>query len=233
MLIKETVKSAEAVKIKFSGKKQIIISAAVVFICFLIAVKALTSATTIFFKDTYSVCIDPGHGGASAGAVSKDGKRLEQDDNLALSLKVRDCLESKGVKVIMTREKDTDVSLENRCKKANRAKTDLFVSIHRNSSDSGTGMEVWINENPSKNEQKLASDILKALCGVSDLPERGVKKGFRNSSGSNYYVNAHTKMPSCLVEVGFITNEDDNKEFDERLDEYAEAISGAIYNNLK
>ncbi len=221
------------IKIKISGRKQVFIAAAVVFVCFFIAVKALSSATTVFFKDTYVVCIDPGHGGKTLGAVSKDGKRLEQDDNLALSLKVRDCLEKKDVKVIMTRDRDADVSLKDRCRKANRAKADIFVSIHRNSSDSGTGMEVWINDKPTKEEKKLASDILKGLVRVSGMAERGVKLGFRNSSGSNYYVNANTNMTSCLVEVGFITNEEDNKNFDKNIDRYAEAIAEAIYKNLK
>lgn len=224
----------EVFRIKFSGRKQVIIFAAVIFICFIIAVKALSSVTTIFFKDdTYTVCIDPGHGGKAIGAVSKDGKRREQDDTLALSLKIRDCLEKQGVRVVMTRDTDVDVSLEDRCKKANKAKADLFVSIHRNSSDSGTGMEVWINEKPSKEEMKLSSDILKALVDASGMAERGVKQGFRNSSGNNYYVNAHTNMPSCLVEVGFITNDEDNKNFDKNIDKYAEAIADAIYKNLK
>lgn len=219
--------------IKVSGKKQVIIAAAVMMICFLIAVKALTSVTTIFFSDTYTVCIDPGHGGKAIGAASKDGKRLEQDDNLALALKVRQELEKRDVRVVMTRDKDVDVSLEKRCKKANKAKADLFVSLHRNSSESGSGMEVWINDKPSVKEKKLASDILKSLVAASGLAERGVKQGFRDSSGSNYYVNANTKMPSCLVEVGFITNDEDNKNFDANIDKYAEAIAAAICKNLK
>ena len=217
---------------RFTAKTQVIIAAAVVMICFFFAVKALTGVTTIYFSDKRTVCIDPGHGGDTIGATSKDGKRLEQDDNLALALKVREKLEEHDVKVVMTRDTDVDISLEKRCKKANRAKADLFVSIHRNSSDSGTGMEVWINAEPSAEEKKLASDILKGLVDASGMAERGVKLGFRDSSGSNYYVNEHTKMPSCLVEVGFITNDEDNKNFDANIDKYAEAIAAAICKNL-
>ena len=76
-----------------------------------------------------TVVIDPGHGGSSSGAVL--GDRQEKDDNLRLSLLVRDILVERGYTVVMTRDGDTDVSLEDRCKIANKAKASLFVSIHR------------------------------------------------------------------------------------------------------
>ena len=40
-------------------------------------------------------------------------------------------------------------------------------------------------------------------------------------------------MPSCLVEVGFITNKEDNEKFDKLIDTYAQSIADAIYENLK
>lgn len=223
----------EVIKIKSSGKKQIIIAFIAIVLCFLAAVKALTSITTVIFKDEYIVCIDPGHGGNAAGAVFKSKNRQEKDDNLNLSLKVKDKLEKMDVRVIMTREDDVDVSLKDRCKKANKAKADLFISLHRNSSPDGTGMEVWIKSSPSQQEKNLANDILSSLVESSQGLNRGVKSGYRDSSGSNYYVNANTNMPSCLVEVGFISNEDDNKKFDKLIDEYAQGIAEAIYKNLK
>lgn len=220
--------------IKKKGNKQIAIAFIAVLICFLIAVKALSSITTIIFKDEQKiVCIDPGHGGSASGAVSADKKRFEKDDNLALSLKIKEKLEQKDVKVIMTRDDDSDVSLKDRCKKANKNRADVFVAIHRNSSMDGTGMEVWIKDKPSKKEERLAKDILNSLVKCSGQLNRGVKKGYRNNSGNNYYVNANTNMPSCLVEVGFITNEEDNKKFDKLLDTYAQSIADSIYENLK
>lgn len=179
------------------------------------------------------MCIDPGHGGDETGAVSKNGKRQEKDDNLKLSLKIKDELEKNDVKVIMTREKDDTVSLKERCVIANDNNADLFVSVHRNSSDDGTGMEVWIKDYPSDEEISLAEDILSALVTASSLKDRGVKRGYRNKSGNNYYVNGNTKMPSCLIEVGFITNEADNGNFDKNIDSYASAVAAAIYENLK
>ena len=218
---------------KKSINKQLALSVVLILICFLIAVKALSSITTVIFDSRQVVCLDPGHGGDDVGAVYKNNSRFEKDDNLNLALKVKAELEQKDVKVIMTREDDTYVSLKNRCKTANRGRADLFVALHRNSSSDGTGMEIWIKDKPLPEEEKLANDILNALANASEIPARGVKKGYRDSTGNNYYVNANTNMPSCLVEVGFISNEKDNKDFDKNIDDYAKAIADAIYENLQ
>lgn len=218
---------------KKSINKQLVFSVVLILVCFLIAVKALSSITTVIFDSRQVVCLDPGHGGEDVGAVYKNNSRFEKDDNLDLALKVKAELEQKDVKVIMTREDDTYVSLKNRCKTANRGRADLFVSLHRNSSSDGTGMEIWIKDEPTPEEEKLANDILTALNEASDIPARGVKKGYRDSTGNNYYVNANTNMTSCLAEVGFISSEKDNGDFDKNIDAYAKAIADAIYENLQ
>lgn len=53
-------------------KKELIIAFTAVMLCFIIAVKALSSVTTVIFTHQYVVCIDPGHGGEEQGAWSKD-----------------------------------------------------------------------------------------------------------------------------------------------------------------
>lgn len=221
------------IKINKSTQKQFIFAFVAVLVCFLIAVKALSSITTVIFDDIHIVCIDPGHGGEDVGATYNSKTRLEKNDNLTLALRVKDELEALGVKVIMTRETDTYVSLKDRCKTANRGRADLFVSLHRNSSSDGTGIEVWIKDVPSAQEEQLANDILSALSESSELPARGVKKGYRDLTGNNYYINANTNMPSCLVEVGFISNETDNEDFDKNIDAYAQGIAQAVYDNLQ
>ncbi|HCT15824.1 MAG TPA: chitooligosaccharide deacetylase, partial [Ruminococcaceae bacterium] len=52
-------------------------------------------------------------------------------------------------------------------------------------------------------------------------------------SGNNYYVNSNTNMPSILLEVGFVTSEEDNRSFDKSLDENAEAIADIIFESIK
>ncbi len=186
-----------------------------------------------FVPDEKTVCIDPGHGGGSSGAVY--GSRYEEDDNLRLSLLVRDILTDRGYTVVMTRDNDSDVSLSERCKIANKARASLFVSIHRNSSSSekATGMEMWVHSSKPTDDTLLAQNILDSLETVGISQNRGIHSGYRDGADKNYYINRNTKMPSVLAEIGFISNENDNKAYDENIEKYAKAIADGIELTLK
>lgn len=81
-----------------------------------------------------TIVIDPGHGGMEPGALGKYGT-LEKDIALALGLKLKNVIEKNlPVRVVLTRENDVSISLENRAAIANYNKSDLFISIHINSS---------------------------------------------------------------------------------------------------
>lgn len=218
--------------IKKNKNAVIIISALLVIVSFLAAVKFLSQIVYEHYDEEIIVCLDAGHGGSDSGATSTDGKRLEKDDNLTLTLKVKDELEKMGVKVVLTRDDDSTVSLKDRCRTANKKHCDLFVAIHRNSSAKGTGIEAWISRIEKNGEKQTAKKMVASLCEVTGLENRGVKRGYRDLSANNYYVNSNTNMPSILLEVGFITNETDNKAFDEKLDENALAIAKVIYDSL-
>lgn len=185
-----------------------------------------------FVPDEKTVCIDPGHGGTSSGAAL--GSRLEKDDTLRLSLLVRDILEERGYTVVMTRDDDSDVSLNDRCKIANKARASLFVSIHRNSSTSpnATGMEMWVHSTSPTDDMLLAQNILDCLDTLN-ITNRGIHSGYRDGADMNYYINRHTKMPSVLAEIDFISNKTDNKKYDENINEYALAIANGIELTLK
>lgn len=177
------------------------------------------------------VVIDPGHGGTDVGALN--GDRYEKDDNLRLALKVKECLEKKGIDVALTRTVDIFLSLEDRCEFANSRSADLFVSLHRNSASSEVGgVEIWVGSENSYRARSLAKTILGGLdeAGISD--NRGVKTGYIGDKNKDYYVNSHTDMTSCLVELGFISSEEDNRLFDENLDIYAQAIADAIEEHI-
>lgn len=210
-----------------------VIAMSLVIVSALVAVKFLSGVVEEHYESVKTVCLDAGHGADDVGATSTGGARLEKDDNLRLTLKVRDRLEEKGVKVVLTRGDDSDITLKERCKLANRKRCDFFLSLHRNSSVSGTGFEAWIAKEPKGNEEETAEKLVTALSDISGLPNRGVKRGYRNSSGNNYYVNSNTNMPSILLEVGFVTNEEDNKSFDKSLDENAEAIADIIFESIQ
>lgn len=185
-----------------------------------------------FVPDEKTVCIDPGHGGSSSGATL--GSRLEKDDALRLSLLVRDILKDRGYTVVMTRDNDSDVTLNDRCKIANKARASLFVSIHRNSSTSpdATGMEMWVHSSSPTDDMLLAQNILDCLDTLN-ITNRGIYSGYRDGADMNYYINRHTKMPSVLAEIDFISNKNDNKKYDENIEKYAKAIADGIELTLK
>jgi N-acetylmuramoyl-L-alanine amidase len=96
-------------------------------------------------KSFTTIVIDPGHGGKDPGARGYQGTE-EKDITLKVALKLRDLLrQQKGVRVLMTRERDEFVELEDRTKFANGQEADLFVSIHVNSHPqrSVKGLEIY------------------------------------------------------------------------------------------
>ena len=175
------------------------------------------------------VCIDAGHGDYDGGTTNKGGTRFEKDDDLTVALKVRDYLEQCGVTVIMTRNDDSFLELGERCDVANNAKADFFVSLHRNSYDGDiSGVEVWVNNARPAADTLLAQKILDGLEQVGISDNRGVQYGYVSNTGVNYYINEDTVMPSCLVELGFLTSDIDNQYFDENTDGYSKAIGDAV-----
>lgn len=101
------------------------------------------------------IVLDPGHGGHDTGA--SNGEVLESNIALKITKLVGARLEKAGLKVIYTREKDEWVSLENRALIANRAKADLFVSIHLNSSTDtrAQGKEFYFQNQVPVDEEAL------------------------------------------------------------------------------
>lgn len=177
----------------------------------------------------FTVCIDAGHGDYDGGTANADGTRYEKDDNLKIALEVQKYLQSYGVNVVMIRDDDSFLELGERCDKANNTKSDMYVSLHRNSYDGDiSGVEVWVNNSEPAYDTQLAQNILDGLKGVGISEDRGVQYGYVGNQSVNYYINADTVMPSCLVELGFITDDEDNKLFDEHLTEYGEAIADGI-----
>lgn len=212
-------------------KKKLLGTAAVLLFAAALIVGTVAVVWMQSVQPEISVCIDAGHGAHDSGAVY--GTRAEKDDNLRLALSVREKLEAKNIKVYMTREDDTFLSLDERCRVANKKKCTLFVALHRNSAESGSGVEMWIQSTPTDTDWALAENMLNALSEAGISKARGVKTGYAKNADGNYYVNAHTDMPSCLAEIGFVTSEQDNELFDKNLDAYAAAIADGIEKTLR
>ncbi|MBO6015241.1 MAG: N-acetylmuramoyl-L-alanine amidase [Lachnospiraceae bacterium] len=173
----------------------------------------------------FTVCIDPGHGGKDVGANKKD--RIEKDDALRLGLALRDYLKEKQIKVVMTRETDDFLKLSERCRIANREKADYLVSIHRNTGK-GNGVETWVLSDADEETLQYAEAILDNLESVGVSRNRGVKKGSQENEEEDYVINLNSRMPSCILELGFLNSAEDNRLYDENLETYAAAIGDAI-----
>lgn len=171
------------------------------------------------------IVLDAGHGGANPGATY-EGRR-ESDDALALTLAVGRLLEESGVDVYYTRTTDIYESPYHKAMEANAVGADYFVSIHRNSSpypNQYTGVE------------SLVYNTYGAAAGMAaNINEQLEQAGFLNlgvNERKNLVVLNSTRMPAVLVEVGFINTDADNRLFDERFDDIAEAIADGILQTL-
>lgn len=177
------------------------------------------------------VCIDAGHGGEEVGAILE--KRYEKNDTLEIAKLVEKNLKKQNIKVVMTRSKDKEVSLEERCRIANRKKAKVFVSIHRNSAKTGNGIEIWCNSKKREEDTRLAHSIINHLEKTDMGQNRGVKYGTIEGENGDYYVLKNTDMTSCLIELGFISNKKDNQLLDDNKKEYANAIAEGIIATIQ
>lgn len=173
----------------------------------------------------YRIALDAGHGGSDPGAVYKD--RREKDDTLDLTLAVGDILKKNGIDVYYTRTTDEYETPFKKATDANNSGADLFVSIHRNSS-----------ENP--NQYSGVETLVYSDTGLKAEVARNINNqledaGFKNlgvDERKNLVVLKRTKMPAVLVEAGFINNDKDNYLFDEEFDSIAQAIADGILESI-
>lgn len=214
------------------------------------AVQTTTAKTTIatttasVYNPAYEnavIFIDAGHGGKDVGAVGElDGMKIyEENINLTISLLVREALEKRGFTVVMSRETDVFIELEDRPAMALEAEADMFVSLHCNSFSKdtvyGPRMYYTARSGLSYSGAKFAQYFTEAFDSVKKkYPQMKASKNYTDSSvlGDNkhYAVLCNKNMPSVLIEMGFITNESDLRLF---LDEnwqrdIAYAIADAI-----
>ncbi|WP_455095181.1 N-acetylmuramoyl-L-alanine amidase family protein [Prevotella koreensis] len=205
-------------------------------------------------KKTFTLVIDPGHGGHDSGAVGAMSK--EKNINLNVALAFGRLVEANcpDVNVIYTRKTDVFIPLGERANIANRNKADLFISVHTNALPKGRvarGFEVYTlgmhraadnlavakRENsvislekdyrqryqgfdPNSSESyimfefiqdrnmsksvELAKYIQKEACASAGRNDKGVHQ-------AGFLVLRATSMPSCLIELGFITTPDEER----------------------
>jgi N-acetylmuramoyl-L-alanine amidase len=210
------------------------------------------------------IAIDPGHGGAEEGAAGPSGL-LEKHVALDVALRLREQLRKKGFEIILTRDSDKDVPLEERTALANHHRADIFVSIHANSSPSSTasGAETYylsleradragrerfglhetdalmMEDEPSDplemvlwdlaqansiSESSILAETIQAdFNELLGIPDRGVKQ-------APLRVLVGALMPAVLVEIGFISNEEEERRLQDPvfIDQLVDSLTRSI-----
>ena len=175
-----------------------------------------------------TIVIDAGHGGKDPGAISSYGYE-EKIVNLDVALQIAQILKDKGLRVIMTRNNDKFIELEERAAIANRNRADIFISIHSDSSakSSTNGFTVYVERSSSSASTNLA-DAIDRRMAQTGISSNGVRK-------ADYRVLTHTGCPAVLIELGYLSNyweakQLKNKDIQKKL---AYAITDGITDYIK
>jgi N-acetylmuramoyl-L-alanine amidase len=174
------------------------------------------------------IVIDAGHGGKDVGAISCLGF-YEKTVNLQVARKAASLLRQRGLKVVMTREGDEFIELEERAAIANRNNAQLFVSIHCDSMEKSStqGFTIYVARSGSRASRQAAEAIAQAMAKTG-IDKQGVRE-------ADYKVLIYTQGPAVLVELGYLSNYQEagllrDSSFQNRL---AEAIAEGIGEFLR
>jgi N-acetylmuramoyl-L-alanine amidase len=187
------------------------------------------------------IVVDAGHGGIDSGA-NRPGV-VEKEINLPVSLKLKDVLNHYGAKVVLSRDRDIDLSgecddetiksryrrdLAARIEMVEESDADLFISIHANAGGNSKhrGAESFYYSQ-SEQGKKLANSIQTELIKIT--------KADSEAHAANYFVLRKNRIPATLIELGYITNMEDrallqSPDYQQKL---AVAIGVGIVNYCK
>lgn len=182
------------------------------------------------------IVIDAGHGGFDSGKVGAGGVQ-EKEINLAIARKVKEKLEKLGMEIIMTREIDQGLyeegeenkkqqDMKRRCAVINTSQAALAVSIHQNSytEESVYGPQVFYYET-SPEGKKLAEILQESLNQRLEIAHPRVCK-----ANETYYILKKTKIPTVIVECGFLSNTEEAEKL--RQEAYQDRVAQAIMEGI-
>ena len=170
-----------------------------------------------------TIIVDAGHGGSEKGALGDE----EKDINLKIAQELKDLLVQKGFNVIMTRECDANVSLDDRVKLAKENCSNIFLSIHLNSipdikfdihKNKGTSVYYY-----NENSKHLAKTVLESVTSNLNTRKEGVKT-------ASFAVLRPTEYVGILVEVAYMTNPIDSLLYTKA--DFAKNTANAISDGL-
>ncbi len=187
-----------------------------------------------------TVIIDAGHGGIDGGAVGFNDV-IEKNINLSISQKLKSMLELNGYNVVMTRDDDVSIhdsdavttrekkssDLNNRMKIIKKYEDAYFVSIHQNYFEQSQYWGTQIFYGPQNEDSEKLASILQDNFRTYLQPEneREIKQ-----AQDNIYLIYYSKLPTVLVECGFISNPDEAEKLQD--DDYQNKIAFIIFNSI-
>ena len=195
-----------------------------------------TTATPVSGK---TVVLDAGHGVPDEGAQSSNGT-TEAETNLKITLKVQNLLEQSGCNVILTRSDENAIydldaqtlkqkkisDIHNRVKIGNESSADIFVSIHLNKipQQQYYGWQCFYKPN-DENSIKLAKQLQENLNKSIQKENKRVAIKL-----DTVYIMKHVEIPISIVECGFLSNPEEEKQLLE--DTYQDKLAWGIYNGI-
>lgn len=169
------------------------------------------------------IAIDAGHGGTNFGTVGSNPKTLEKDYTLLFAKALETVLLKQGATVIMTRTTDSTFDNKDRILFLQQHNPDLLISLHLNASVKSEiqGASTYYKQIGFK---PLSVSILKRML------DTGLKE-FGNIGNFNFTLNAITDFPNCLVEIGFLSNKEDEEKI--LNPKFHQKVAQSIYWGIK
>jgi N-acetylmuramoyl-L-alanine amidase len=157
-------------------------------------------------KEKKIIVIDAGHGGTDLGA-SIDGL-TEKSLSEIISDKIQNMNDNGDVKIHFTRTNDSFIDLIERARIVNSYQPDLAISLHFNFNKNieANGFEIYVSDNSTTSERsrELANQLARLISNTTPLKNRGIKI-------APYMILKKSEYPTMVLELGFISNENDRK----------------------
>ena len=182
------------------------------------------------------VVLDAGHGGRDPGKIGV-GEVQEKDINLKIAKKIREKLEERGIRAVMTREKDETLApagsanrqvedIKKRVERIDGENALLAVSIHQNSYQDPKvrGAQVFYYQHSTEGKE-AAAILQEALIRMDPEHPREAK------ANGTYYLLRRTQTPTVIVECGFLSNPEEAKLL--ASEEYQEKIAEAVAEGIE
>ncbi|SEF38685.1 SpoIID/LytB domain protein [Caloramator fervidus] len=166
------------------------------------------------------IIIDPGHGGDDFGNL---GLECEKNISLKIALYLKKLLQNKACNVLLTREEDKYLSLQDRINIINKERPDFFISIHQNAflNETINGAESYCYKNDEESIE-LSNLILENLNKDLNIKNRGVRIG-------DYFILREAKVSGVILECFYITGNEDKKFINE---EGYKRVANSIYKAI-